>query len=262
MIPFEPTVTRFITISADTLTPSRPFIPQVPRIHESVVYVLEGTLCYTRVKNSRERTTWQVPPDSILVVTSGEIDISYTEDPCTRYLYIDFEAEDMPTLSPEGLDRVHFPENPTAYRRLFEQALTVWQSREFGCKPQCLAILYTLLHKLAAENYRRTGSYYKHSQIRPAIVRLEQDLTAPPTVAELAALCDMSEANLTRLFAEVTGRTPMEYLTDVRMEEARRLLSQSVYSVGEVAYRCGYGSIYSFSRAFKRCHGVSPSGYR
>ncbi len=125
-----------------------------------------------------------------------------------------------------------------------------------------MSLLYTILHRLFTESSRRTGAYYKYNQIRPALVRLGKDLAVPPTVGELAQLCGISDVHLHRLFVEVIGKTPMEYLTDMRMEEAKRLLSGSICSIGEIASRCGFGSIYSFSRAFKRYCGIAPSAYR
>ena len=67
---------------------------------------------------------------------------------------------------------------------------------------------------------------------------------------------------LSRALANVTGRTTKELITDRRMLEAARLLRFSEMSVGEIAFRAGYGDQLYFSRALKREHGESPSAYR
>jgi two-component system response regulator YesN len=64
------------------------------------------------------------------------------------------------------------------------------------------------------------------------------------------------------LFKREVGRSFLEYLTDVRMQEAKHLLSDSTRSIGEIAERVGYIDSKYFSRAFKKIMGISPSQYR
>jgi len=57
--------------------------------------------------------------------------------------------------------------------------------------------------------------------------------------------------------------TPLEYLTQLRIEQAKNHLSNSdVYSVGEIAEMCGFSDQYYFSRLFKKIVGLSPREYR
>jgi AraC family transcriptional activator of pobA len=80
-----------------------------------------------------------------------------------------------------------------------------------------------------------------------------------PHYAEALAV---PQAALSRALVNVTGRTTKELITDRRMLEAARLLRFSDMSVGELAYRAGYGDQLYFSRAFKRKFGEAPSAYR
>ena len=63
------------------------------------------------------------------------------------------------------------------------------------------------------------------------------------------------------LFKEKTGYTPLQYLTEKRMENAKHLLSSSDlhYSISEIAELCGFEDIYYFSRVFKKNVGLSPT---
>ncbi len=72
----------------------------------------------------------------------------------------------------------------------------------------------------------------------------------------------VAQAALSRALVSVTGRTTKQLITDRRMLEAARLLRFSEMSVGEIAYRAGYGDQLYFSRAFKRRSGEAPSAYR
>ncbi|WP_212735361.1 helix-turn-helix domain-containing protein [Herbidospora galbida] len=65
-----------------------------------------------------------------------------------------------------------------------------------------------------------------------------------------------------RVFREATGETPHRYLTRLRIEQARRLLSTSPLSIEQIAPRCGFASPGALSSAFLRHTGVRPSAYR
>lgn len=77
----------------------------------------------------------------------------------------------------------------------------------------------------------------------------------------LAKSCYISKSYLHKLFQKEFGMTPFQFITKVRMEQAKTLLNE-MYPVGEVAYMVGYSDIYQFSRAFKRFYKYSPEKTR
>ena len=91
---------------------------------------------------------------------------------------------------------------------------------------------------------------------------LEQDYARHQDAPHYAGELGVPQAALSRALVNVTGRTTKELITDRRMLEAARLLRFSEMSVGEIAYRAGYGDQLYFSRAFKRQLGEPPSAYR
>ena len=81
-------------------------------------------------------------------------------------------------------------------------------------------------------------------------------------VDELASALAMSTSQFRRRLTAITGETPQNYITNIRMQKARYLLdTQSELSVFEVALRCGYDDQSSFTRAFKRFFGITPTDY-
>lgn len=84
----------------------------------------------------------------------------------------------------------------------------------------------------------------------------------PWTIAELCSHAGMSKSALAEKFAASIGASPIEYLTSWRMQMAARWLKESGMTIERVAERCGYDSTSAFSKAFKRCFGVSPGAYR
>ncbi len=78
----------------------------------------------------------------------------------------------------------------------------------------------------------------------------------------LAARAGLSKFHFQRLFKAAVGVSPSRYHTDLRMNEARRLLRETKMSVIDVALEVGYANPSHFARLFRRETGLSPSDYR
>ncbi len=72
----------------------------------------------------------------------------------------------------------------------------------------------------------------------------------------------VSKYYLHRVFSEITGCTPLEYLTYTRLEKAKNKLQYSKDSIFEIAIECGFENTSYFSTVFKKHFGCSPSHYR
>ncbi|MDD3796880.1 MAG: response regulator [Lachnospiraceae bacterium] len=82
------------------------------------------------------------------------------------------------------------------------------------------------------------------------------------TIGEVAKNSYISSSYLSMLLKKDTGKTFIEYLTDIRMEHARKLLQETSMKNYEVAQACGFANATYFSTVFKSMHGISPSQYR
>jgi AraC-like DNA-binding protein len=82
------------------------------------------------------------------------------------------------------------------------------------------------------------------------------------TLDELAEIADLSKFHFLRQFAQVVGMTPGAYLRTLRLCHAARLLRRSHASILEIALRVGFADHPSFSRAFARHMGMTPSEYQ
>ncbi len=81
-------------------------------------------------------------------------------------------------------------------------------------------------------------------------------------VSALAENEKMSEANFRRIFREVTGKSPSEYIQSVRINAAASLLESTDGLLSEISSMCGFYDEYYFGKVFKKYAGVSPGVFR
>lgn len=82
------------------------------------------------------------------------------------------------------------------------------------------------------------------------------------SLAQAAAHVHLSPAYLSQLFKRQTGRNFVDFVQEVRMRKAERMLADTRLRVSEIAERLGYGDVAYFTNAFKRWAGVPPSEFR
>jgi AraC family transcriptional regulator len=87
-------------------------------------------------------------------------------------------------------------------------------------------------------------------------------LDKPLTLADFAYEAYLSPFHFHRRFVHQFGVTPNEFRTQLRLEEARRLLAEDRLSVGDICMTVGYSSQGSFSSLFAQRFGMSPQEFR
>jgi AraC-like DNA-binding protein len=98
-------------------------------------------------------------------------------------------------------------------------------------------------------------------QMGAALSALHGNVNAPWTVESLAEAAGMSRSAFAARFKQLLGQTPLEYVTEWRMQKAMPLLQQRDKKLIDVARSVGYESDAAFSKAFKRVVGTNPGGY-
>ena len=87
---------------------------------------------------------------------------------------------------------------------------------------------------------------------------MENRLETPFSVDEMASHANMSERNFRKVFKEITGKSPKEFHSDIRMQKALNFLQEGC-SVSSVARLLGFSSPFYFSNAFLKYFGARPS---
>jgi AraC-like DNA-binding protein len=94
-----------------------------------------------------------------------------------------------------------------------------------------------------------------------ALSAIHDRVNTPWTVESLAEAAGMSRSAFAARFKELLGQTPLEYVTEWRMQKAMQLLQQRDKKLIDVARLVGYESDAAFSKAFKRVVGTNPGEY-
>lgn len=130
-----------------------------------------------------------------------------------------------------------------------------------------------LVENLTYEMFYHLVTEFPHtntdpSQNRPAqqfelaVRYLENNYTYNCTIEDLCVSLSLSRSYIYNLFQKFAHTSPKKLLTQMRMEDAKSKLTSSNQSIQEIADLVGYHDTFTFSKAFKRYSGYSPSTYR
>jgi transcriptional regulator GlxA family with amidase domain len=99
-------------------------------------------------------------------------------------------------------------------------------------------------------------------RLAAAIARMEARLDQPETTEEIALALGLSRRRLEQLFNKGLGMPPAAYATTLRLQAARRMITDTRHPLAEIALRCGFSSASNLSRAFRAKFGQAPSRLR
>ena len=91
---------------------------------------------------------------------------------------------------------------------------------------------------------------------------LMQNIGQVLTLQQISKDLGISVPSLKRLTQENCSKSPIAYFNELKMEEAKRLITESPLNITEIALRLGFSSVHHFSKTFKQKTGFSPSEFK
>lgn len=187
---------------------------------------------------------WQAEPDSPFIVMHVYIGVSMMQDIELREVSGERD-ETLSALLELMRAELYFQHPPSGpYIQGIAQALAIHLSRAY---------------RTSARRHHGGLQAYKLHRVFKA---MHEELPHPFDLARLAGLAELSEFHFSRVFKQSTGLSPSHYFIRLRMEEARRLLSETEDSMISIALTVGYNSPSHFAAIFRKHTGISPSQYR
>ncbi|MFM7604067.1 MAG: helix-turn-helix domain-containing protein [Prosthecobacter sp.] len=118
------------------------------------------------------------------------------------------------------------------------------------------------LREIASPGFDAAIGAASSDRIGTVTAHIEGHLSEPFFVSELAAMTGLSESAFSRLFKTCTNRTVPQYVNELRIARACRLLAETDQTVNQIAAECGYPNASHFQRQFHRQQQRSPLTYR
>jgi len=204
--------------------------------------------------------SWIFDQDHVVIIPKG---CTYTIYPRELGQTIMIEFDCAPDFTYDASRAYSFRiSNPSLITRLFTEAEHAWTFKKTAFRNRCLSALYNIFAELERDNVRSYIDSHLQNAVRQAQNYLEAHFSDPELdVTVLAEVAGLSLSYFRRLFTEIYRLPPGQYISLIRMEKAKDLLSSGSCSVGEVAEMVGYSNIYYFSGAFRKAVGVSPSEF-
>jgi AraC-like DNA-binding protein len=192
------------------------------------------------------------------------------EEENISWLFITFELQEQEALldlreRPLRISEDQWP----LINSLLESFLP--DDRQSPAAEECAGWLIILLSRLLkiAQLKPQGQSAFRHQDARAAdqwltdlIRHIHRNAQGPLRGAQLAGLVSMSESHLRRVFRQRMGMTLGQFIRQTRIQRSCSLLHSSNLNISQIALECGFDSVYSLSRAFRREVGLAPTEYR
>lgn len=175
-----------------------------------------------------------------------------------HYTDTDLFAIHFVTLRRDDKIRIRTPRDPALFRELFSKAREVWKKREPGHETFALAALYDIFGTLESEAAK--SDLPKH--FLKAVTYINLHFTEPQlSIDRICTDTGIAATAFRQLFKKHYEKTPTEYITKLRLEYARKLISGGS-TVEHAAFESGFSDPKYFARVVKKHLGCTPRGLK
>ncbi|MFY8068810.1 MAG: AraC family transcriptional regulator [Flavobacterium sp.] len=115
---------------------------------------------------------------------------------------------------------------------------------------------------IASNSFHNVVSKKNEMRINKVCLYIQNNFYTKISLKEVADLIFLTESNFCKFFKKATGKTYSDYLNELRINEACRLLVQTEKSINQISFECGFETLSYFNRVFLNKKGVTPSLYR
>lgn len=115
---------------------------------------------------------------------------------------------------------------------------------------------------LASSSFAQTARSNESRRVEKVKQYINDHYAESLKLADLADLVGMSPVSFSRFFRQRTGRTLSDYIIDIRLGFAARMLVDSTKNISEICYECGFNNLSNFNRTFKAKRNYTPRDFR
>ncbi|WP_026888635.1 helix-turn-helix domain-containing protein [Clostridium beijerinckii] len=214
--------------------------------------VTKGSLVYYRPGDSRKGYTF---PDNLMKCYT--IDFLYT----LPYFNGDSWELRNAELPFSSINKIEDKFLFSHLLDLFSKFTRTWLFEKHNRVIKGRAIFSEILSLLLQKNFENDFNYDNIRKVEKVISYMTDHFTDKLTLNDLSLAINISPSYLENIFKNVTGKSPISYLIDIRIRKSKDLLKDG-HTVSEVSSLVGFNDIFYFSKCFKKYVGVSPSQYK
>lgn len=223
------------------------------RKHHGFLYTVKGIERYKFY--DKEIVT---APNSIIYLPKGSNFRINLESEDSHAICINFELHNTETHPPFC---VKF-ENDETIKHLFLDAENTWKKKNIEYPSDSKCIFFRICSRMIrkCEHYINSDGYAKIAESVDYLHNhyMDRDFR----IDSLFKIANISSRYYEKLFYQKFGKTPKEYVLDLKIECAKELLLQEKSSIKNAALQLGYSDIYHFGKMFKAKTGYTPGQYR
>lgn len=225
-----------------------------------VTVILDGT-GYLEIDNVTHTLTKQdvffIPPNVLHHYRADE------EDPW-HYAWISFEADDFDDVFSQlgrgvHVRRIERPQMVLHYLSLIKRHEVLGSNSHRVMRDDAITKLFLSELLVEQENHIEPSWVMTVQAIKDYI---QNHYFEPLTIQDIADKFKYNRSYLCRMFKDVEGKSPKQYMVDLKMQIASKMLLESDVSVKYVSNSVGYVDSFTFSKMFKKRMGVSPQEYK
>lgn len=152
----------------------------------------------------------------------------------------------------------------TTMEKTFDRMVISQENDSLYCDHTCSGLVYDYLiefHRLMDANADRAKSR-QISMLLPVLRFMHDNFRSDISMTQLSNIMGVTPQHFCRVFRKTMNVSPNEFLTRIRLDEAKRLLNEKDVSVSEVAVRSGFRDAGYFSTVFRKHEGISPVQYK
>lgn len=123
-------------------------------------------------------------------------------------------------------------------------------------------LLYHIIHDCPATEETTINRHMNYDRLKVVLENLRENYAQETSVEEAAAMCGFSASHFMKLFRELTGTSYTQYVKNLRLDTAARLLRTTSMRISDVAEAVGFRNLPYFTRAFGSKFHMSPLSYR
>lgn len=259
---------RLFQYGWEQCAPLHSFGPFV-RNHFLFHYVLSGYGQLDATDKDGVTRKYQLSPGQGFLIFPNQITTySAREDLPWKYVWLEFDGlrvAEYIEQSGLSLDQpIYRPVTPEQGQQLGQTMLYITEHSDQSPLHLVghLCLFLDGLMQSSASRKELSGGQLRDYYIQEAVNFMEQNYMRDLTVEEIAKVCGLNRSYFSKLFRDVMGCPPQEFLIRLRLSKAADQLKGTDSPIGVIAARCGYPNQLHFTRAFHKRYGLSPREWR